>query len=86
MKVKRTVLVTTEVEVEFDDSLLPDDEWRESFYQIHTLEQLAEHLGYNYVVNNAVLRQLDGFADRNKDQCTYKIVGRDAESQQEIES
>ena len=81
MKVKRTVVVTTTVEVEFDDALLPDDEWRKNFYYICTLDDLASHLGFNYVVNNAVLKQLDGFADRDKDQCSYNIVDIESECQ-----
>ena len=53
-----------DVEVEFDDSLIPDDEWREQFYQIKNAKQLACHFAFNAVVNGMTsISQLDGFAD-----------------------
>lgn len=59
------VEVRAVVTVELDPSLLPDDEWREHFYPIKTLEQLAEHFAYNRVANGIEdISRLDGFADQ----------------------
>lgn len=40
------------------------DAWRQSFYQLHTPQDVAEHLAYNFLCNGASLDQLDGFANR----------------------
>ena len=40
-----------------------DDNWRESFYDIHTPEQIAEHICHNMVDNHLRLSQMDGWAD-----------------------
>ena len=52
------------VEVEFNDEIMPDDEWRSVFYPIHTLEHLAKHLAWAIGVNKWPLSILDGWADR----------------------
>jgi hypothetical protein len=41
-----------------------DDEWRSMFYNLHTPEDIAEHIGYNLVVNHWDLTSLDGWADQ----------------------
>lgn len=61
---KFVVQAEVEIEVEFNDELLPDDEWRTQFYEIYTLEDLAEHLAWNLGFNRGRLSMLDGFADR----------------------
>ena len=40
-----------------------DDEWRSQFYNLTSASDVAEHIAYNLVVNNARLSQLDGWAD-----------------------
>ena len=40
-----------------------DDEWRSQFYSLTSANDIAEHIAYNLVVNNARLSQLDGWAD-----------------------
>jgi hypothetical protein len=44
-----------------------DDEWREHLYNLTTPLDIAEHIGYNLVINNANLSQLDGWADQTND-------------------
>jgi len=73
MKKRYEVTVSCMATVEVDEDLLPDDEWRSHFYPICDMEDLARHLGYNFIINNCSLSQLDGFADRKDDQA--KIVG-----------
>lgn len=55
--------------IELDDVVIDavDDEWRSVFYQLQTPEQIAEHIGYNLIVNNARLAIMDGFADLDDD-------------------
>ena len=55
--------------IEFDEELMPDEKWRKHMFPIHTLSELAEHLGYNMVVNGLRLSSIDGFADRDDHQC-----------------
>jgi hypothetical protein len=50
-----------------------DDDWRASFYDLHTDEEIAAHIGYNMVINRASLNQLDGWANLPAD---YARVGR----------
>lgn len=66
-KYKFHVTVSCRVEVEFNASIMPDDDWRKQFYpSIRRPQDLAEHFAYNAVANGITnLSQLDGFADRN---------------------
>lgn len=67
-------------EIEIDESLLPNDEWRSTFYgDIDTLEKTAEHIGYNMVANDAVLSKLDGFADQPDSKA--KLISREWETE-----
>lgn len=43
------------------------EEWRSMFYNLHTPKQIAEHIAYNLIVNNARLTQLDGWANLSDD-------------------
>lgn len=63
--------LTIDIHVEFDDDLMPDEEWRSVFYPIHTIKDLAEHLAWNFGINNARLSDLDGFADRPDSDAGY---------------
>lgn len=55
-----------EAVIELDDAVIDavTDEWRSMFYQLHSPEQIARHVGYNLVINNAGLDQLEGWADQ----------------------
>lgn len=55
-----------EAVIELDDAVIDavTDEWRSKFYQLNSPEQIARHIGYNLVINNARLDQLDGWADQ----------------------
>lgn len=65
---KRKFRVSFEGEavIELDDAVIRvvNDEWRASFYQLVTPEDIAKHIGYNMIVNNAALDDLDGWADQ----------------------
>lgn len=39
--------------IELDDAVIDavDDDWRAVFYQLHTPEEIARHVGYNLVIN-----------------------------------
>lgn len=60
------ISVATTVEVAVDDSLMPDDEWRATFYNLKSLEQMAGHIVWNIVVQR--FSQVEGIApeDHNK--------------------
>lgn len=64
MKFKVTHEVTVEVEV--DEDVIKEatsEDWRKSFYNLHTPEDVAEHLAYNCVANCVEdVTVLDGFA------------------------
>lgn len=52
--------------IELDDAVIEavDDEWRAQFYNLHTPERIAEHIGFNLIVNRRPLSDLDGWADQ----------------------
>ncbi len=56
---------TGEAVIELDDAVIDTvtDEWRSVFYNLRTVEDIAEHIGYNLVIRNRRLDQLDGWAD-----------------------
>lgn len=78
-KHKFRVTLTQVVTVEFNASIMPDDEWRKQFYgSIRTPSDLAEHIAYNYAANGIErLSELDGFADKKDSLCT--VDGRPPE-------
>jgi hypothetical protein len=51
--------------IELDQKVIDvvNDEWRSFFYNLYTPEEIAAHIGYNLVINNAKLSDLDGWAD-----------------------
>lgn len=54
-----------------------NDDWRSMFYNLHTPEEIAEHIAYNLIVNKSRLTQLDGWADLSDDMA--KIIGYPSE-------
>lgn len=52
--------------IELDDAVIEavDDEWRSVFYKLRTPEEIAEHVGFNLIVNRQPLSNLDGWADQ----------------------
>lgn len=44
-----------------------DDEWIEMFYDLKTPQEIAEHIAFNIIVNDAGLSMLDGFANFTDD-------------------
>ena len=52
--------------IELDEAVLRvvDDEWRKQFYPLFSVQEIAEHIAYNLIINNACLSQLDGWADQ----------------------
>ena len=52
--------------IKLDDAVIDvvDDDWRSQFYNLHTPEEIAEHIGYNLLVNRWPLSSLDGWADQ----------------------
>ncbi|MCK9543758.1 MAG: hypothetical protein M0R03_17195 [Novosphingobium sp.] len=55
--------------IEIDQKIIDvvDDEWRKHLYNLTTPLDIAEHIGYNLVINNASLSRLDGWADQTDD-------------------
>jgi len=52
--------------IEIDDKVINsiDDEWRGMFYSsLTTPLEIAEHIAFNMVVNDATISRLDGFAN-----------------------
>ena len=55
--------------IEIDQAVIDavDDDWRASFYDLHTPEQIAEHVGYNLFINNITISLMDGWADQPRE-------------------
>ena len=52
--------------IELDDAVFEavDNEWRAQFYNLHMAEGIAEHIGFNLIINHGQLSMLDGWADQ----------------------
>ncbi len=85
-KHKFRVTVSQTVTVEFNASIMPDDDWRKHFYgSIRSPANLAEHLAYNYVANGIEkLSNLDGFADKKDSLCKFSEGGWDVDDITEV--
>ena len=45
-----------------------NQDWKKHFYNLVTVEQIASHIAYNFIVNGVCrVNQLDGFADQPDD-------------------
>lgn len=60
------VTLTGYAYIELDDDVIDvvDEEWRGCFYNLHSAEQIAQHIAYNLIVNEVPLSILDGWADQ----------------------
>jgi|SRR6187402_684256 len=77
--VMRTFSVQLGVEVAIDQRLLDSvltDEWRGSFYQLNTPEDVAKWLAYNYA-RNSETPSIDGVADQPKERVRFRWTGDD---------
>jgi hypothetical protein len=83
-KHKFIVTVSRTIEVEFNASIIPDDDWRRHFYRsIRTPADVAEHLAYNYVANGVErLSQLDGWANEKDSLVKFTEQEWDTESRE----
>lgn len=76
--------------IELDDAVIEavDDEWRSVFYNLHTPERVAAHVGFNLIVNHARLSMLDGWADQpDTNACVIEwpeLEGWDIEAEEEF--
>ena len=78
----RDVAVEANVVIEINDQDVVEritgpggDEWRSSFYDLHTENDVLQHLAFNCVANGAeCVRQLDGWADLPDDAATMNVV------------
>ena len=61
--------------IEIDDAVINnvDDSWRKMFYDFTTPQQIAEHIAFNMIVNDATLSQLDGFANLSDDMAVLDV-------------
>lgn len=73
MKFKVTFHVTVELDV--DRSVIKEAtsaDWRKSFYDLRTPEEVAEHIAFNAVANDIRdVTALDGFALIDKEKVKY---------------
>ena len=69
MKRQFRIRVEGEAIIEVDQKAIDvvDDDWRAHIYNLRTPLEIAGHIGYNLVINNADLSRLDGWADQTDD-------------------
>jgi len=79
--IKRTVRITVDVDVSFDPSIMPDDDWRKHFYgYVKTHDDLAAFLARNHVISgDGRLSRIDGFADRQDSQASCRMADVETE-------
>jgi len=65
MKHKFEVTFTVTAKIELDDDVITavDSEWRSQFYNLDSINDIAEHIAYN-LLRGASLSRLDGWADQ----------------------
>jgi hypothetical protein len=53
------------ISIELDERVINavNEEWRSSFYDLNTPEDIAAHIAYNMAFNRLPLSHLDGWAD-----------------------
>ena len=68
------IIFSGEAEIELDSLVIAvvDDEWRSYLYNLKTPEEIASHIGYNLIFNNARLSMLDGWADQPDSNAKYQ--------------
>jgi hypothetical protein len=73
---KRFLVTSTfEIDISLDESLLPDDEWRQNFYpSLRTLADMAEWLAVQCGIHEQELNSIDGCADRDPGQVDVERV------------
>ena len=82
---KFVVEIVVRAEIEISEELLNSvltDEWRQSFYNLTTPAQVAEHLAFN-LAQERPIESLDGFADRKREDVKFD-VSWDVESSTEL--
>jgi hypothetical protein len=72
---KVTFIVTAEIALDEKVISVVDDEWRGTFYNLHDIEDIAEHIAYNMVKNEVRLSQIDGWADQPDENA--KLLGEE---------
>jgi hypothetical protein len=75
-------------EIEIDQEVIDqvDSEWRTTFYNLKTPTDIACHIGYNLIINQWRLSQLDGWANLDNDMA--KVISDadwDAEAEELVE-
>ncbi len=61
------VTLVGEIEIELDDAVIEaggSNEYKDVMGYTMKPQETAEHLAYNMLINNALLENLDGFADQ----------------------
>lgn len=73
------VVFLVESEIELSDELVKEaltPEWASQFYRFDNPCEVAQHVAYNFLRNNAKLSQLDGFAQM-KDKVDASLIDED---------
>ena len=74
---KYHVTFTVTVEIDVAEEILAlhqDKRWVENFYRLDTPEKVATHLAWSCGVDNRWVSDLDGFADRQKEEVEARIL------------
>lgn len=72
--------------IELDDEVIDvvDDEWRSQLYDLNTPEEIAEHVGYNLIINGISLSSMDGWADMDNKKAVIYASDFGVDSVEEI--
>jgi hypothetical protein len=58
------------------------DDWRKQAYQLHTRDEIVQHLAYNCIANGRErANELDGWADLPDDAATMGVEGIEADGE-----
>ena len=78
---KFTITYTVWADLDLDQDVIDavDEEWRSSFYDLHTPEDIAEHIGRN-LLRGVRLSMLDGWADQPDTNANLSVSDEDVEA------
>lgn len=79
---RRHFEITLTASIEIDDAVFKatdNQDWRESFFDYWSDEEVAKHIAFNVLRNGLELTQIDGFADLSDDLVSVLEVEAHAE-------
>jgi hypothetical protein len=83
MKFKIEFMITADLEISPEVFEQIDEDWKNTFYNLETPEEIAEHISYN-MLRGCNLSNLDGFANLSNNFAKLTNIDYEPESVEKI--